>query len=478
MIHPSLALAGKQGVHARLHRLLKMVRAGARDDRQFLQPLWTVIEGLDGPVTRLEIRLEPPREGLRVVTVGDAPAEPDGLIAERPEGCSIHQVEKIGEASRVAELRMAIQREVRDVQSEVVLDQGGDAIVGGTRNPLDSTPGQSVVDNQRIRTGLDGRLDCGLGGIDGDGDVLDRTVGGTHLETVRTGIDVGVGLGPELLVVAPGEFAEVHGRPSVRSGFTLSHRGAAEANGQIPPVRRGPVSQPPETVRDALADQPISGATCLEAGAGGGNMALALREAGADRVLAVTDDRGHARDAQARVAGDVIDVIEADLTATPVATNSVDIVTAHALFNVLDPATAIRVARECTRVARPGARLIVDDYAPLPDGAACQLFDLEEAASRVAGRGSAYDFYPADHLATLFTGLGWDHRQTETLLEPLPWSDELLASHAALAREAADAVGGDLGQALRGRAASIMDSVGELDHEGGRMYNLILELSA
>jgi SAM-dependent methyltransferase len=236
------------------------------------------------------------------------------------------------------------------------------------------------------------------------------------------------------------------------------------------------VSEPPQTVRDALADQPVAGATCLEAGAGAGSMALALREAGAERVLAVTDDRDHASDAQERLAGDVVDVIEADLTATPVAADSVDIVTAHALFNVLDPATAIGVARECTRVAKPGARLIVDDYAPLPGGVARRLFDLEEAASRLAAHGTAYDFYPADHLATLFEGLGWEHHQTETLLEPLPWSETLLGAHADLAREHA-ACADEAAEALIDRRAdALLDGLSATGSEGGRMYSVVLEL--
>ncbi|MGA9402902.1 MAG: SAM-dependent methyltransferase, partial [Haladaptatus sp.] len=50
----------------------------------------------------------------------------------------------------------------------------------------------------------------------------------------------------------------------------------------------------PRTVRTALADRPVSGATCLEAGAGMGNTTAGLLADGASRVYAVTNDPEHA----------------------------------------------------------------------------------------------------------------------------------------------------------------------------------------
>jgi len=124
----------------------------------------------------------------------------------------------------------------------------------------------------------------------------------------------------------------------------------------------------PHTVTAALDDRSVAGKRCLEAGAGAGNATAGLLANGADRVYAVTNDRDHARTTRRRVDddgddgdddgddgdGDRLAVLEADLRATPLPADSVDVITAHGLCNVLDPAALAAIAEEFSRVAAPG----------------------------------------------------------------------------------------------------------------------------
>lgn len=121
----------------------------------------------------------------------------------------------------------------------------------------------------------------------------------------------------------------------------------------------------PHTVTAALDDRSVAGKRCLEAGAGAGNATAGLLANGADRVYAVTNDRDHARTTRRRVDddgddgdddgddgdGDRLAVLEADLRATPLPADSVDVITAHGLCNVLDPAALAAIAEEFSRVA-------------------------------------------------------------------------------------------------------------------------------
>ncbi|PHQ39770.1 SAM-dependent methyltransferase [Halorubrum persicum] len=255
----------------------------------------------------------------------------------------------------------------------------------------------------------------------------------------------------------------------------------------------------PETVATALDDREVAGTRCLEAGAGAGNATAGLLANGAARVYAVTDDSEHARTTRRRV-GDVGDdtddsgggdsndtddgtdsrddrlaVVEADLRAVPLPDDSVDLITAHGLCNVLDPAALSAVAEEFSRVAAAGARLVVDDYDPLPDGAAIrELFAVENAASELARGRPALTFYPAAFLRRLFAGRGWEFERERTLLEPVPWTESHVAAHAdeavSMAAECPEGAGDALAAASRGLASEIgSESV-------GRMYSLAFRL--
>lgn len=237
----------------------------------------------------------------------------------------------------------------------------------------------------------------------------------------------------------------------------------------------------PNTVTTALADRSVAGKRCLEAGAGVGNTTAGLLAEGAARVYAVTDDRGHARTTRQRVdeayeADGRLDVLEADLRSIPLPDESVDLITAHGLCNVLTPAALAAVAEELSRVAAPGSELVVDDYDPMPDDAAVgDLFALENAASELAVGRSALTFYPAGFLRRLFAGYGWEFERERTLLEPVPWTESHVSAHAEEAVTMAEAVSGDAGDALSATARRVAAEIGS--ESAGRMYGLAFRRS-
>ena len=232
---------------------------------------------------------------------------------------------------------------------------------------------------------------------------------------------------------------------------------------------------PADTVREALADRSVEEAVCLEAGAGSGRMTAALLEAGARTVHAVTDDPDHARVVRERFDDGRLTVLRADLRATPLPADSVDVVTAHALFNVLSPAAATAVAAELTRVARPGADLVVDDYAPVPATAPVRrLFAVENAAAELACGEPALTFYPAAGLRRLFAGHGWRHDRTRTLLDPVPWRGDLVDAHLSVIGETVAGLEDGLADRLLGTARRRADAA--RDTSVGEMYSLGLSL--
>ncbi|MFB6128996.1 MAG: class I SAM-dependent methyltransferase [Halorhabdus sp.] len=233
----------------------------------------------------------------------------------------------------------------------------------------------------------------------------------------------------------------------------------------------------PETVTAALADRPVEGAYCLEAGAGAGNATAGLLDAGADSVVAVTDEREHAETVRERVGReyrDAVEVLEADLRKTPLPEDTVEIITAHALCNVVPPAALEKIVAELTRVAAPEAHLIVDDYAPLPGEAAmADLFAVENAAAELAVGRSALTFYPARILRGVFESYGWVHDRTKPVLDPVPWTESHVAAHADVAKEFAEDAG-EAGNLLAERADDVATTIGS--ESTGEMYSLAMEL--
>ncbi|WP_227357124.1 class I SAM-dependent methyltransferase [Haladaptatus salinisoli] len=232
----------------------------------------------------------------------------------------------------------------------------------------------------------------------------------------------------------------------------------------------------PQTVTVALEDRPVDGATCLEAGAGVGNATAGLLANGARRVYAITNDGDHAtmvRERIGRAEADRTAVIEADLTNTPLAADSVDLITAHALFNVLPPSALSAVVEELTRVAAPGCHLVIDDYEPLPeDAAVSDLFAVQNAAAEIAAGRPAMTFYPSAVLRRLFAGYGWAFERERTLLDPVPWTASHVEAHANAARSRATELTVELGDPLIAEVDRLVDAIGS--ESAGTMYSVVM----
>lgn len=249
----------------------------------------------------------------------------------------------------------------------------------------------------------------------------------------------------------------------------------------------------PRTVTVALADRPVEGRRCLEAGAGVGSTSAGLLAAGASRVYAITNDRRHALSTRDRVGGEHgrsagangrrsgvaerLAVLEADLRAIPLPDESVDLITAHGLCDFLEPPALSRIVDELHRVAAPGSHLVVDDYDPLPEDAAVRdLFAVENAASELATGRSALTFYPSSLLRDLFAGTGWTFDRERTLLDPVPWTASHLSAHADATASFAAACPSGIGDSLVERAERLAADIGE--ESAGRMYSLAFQLSS
>jgi len=186
----------------------------------------------------------------------------------------------------------------------------------------------------------------------------------------------------------------------------------------------------------------------------------------------VTDDPDHAAVVRDRSDDGRLTVLRADLRVTPLPADSVDLVTAHALFNVLPPAATTAVVAEVTRVARPGADLVVDDYAPIPESApARRLFAVENAAELADGE-PALTLYAAAGLRRLFAGHGWRHDRMRTLLDPVPWCGDLVDAHLSVVRETVQGLDGELADELLAEACRRADTA------VGEMYSLAFRLPA
>ncbi len=235
----------------------------------------------------------------------------------------------------------------------------------------------------------------------------------------------------------------------------------------------------PQTVETALADRPVEGATCLEAGAGVGNTTRGLLEQGAGHVYAVTNNAEHARDLRSSLTSHEASrtsILEADLQSTPLESNAVDLITAHGLCNVVPPAVLGRISAELARIAAPGAHLVVDDYEPLPDDAAISdLFAVENAASELADGTPALTFYPSDMLRRVFEGHGLTFDRKRILLDPVPWTISHVEAHANLARKTASNLPRRLADPLAAELDRLVEEIGS--ESTGTMYSLAFRMS-
>jgi SAM-dependent methyltransferase len=231
----------------------------------------------------------------------------------------------------------------------------------------------------------------------------------------------------------------------------------------------------PDTITEALAGVRTTGRPALEAGAGAGNATAALRAGDARPAYAVTNDSAHARTVQDRFPDDSgVHTLQADLQTIPLPDDAVEVVTAHALFNLVPTTDVVTIVDELTRATAPGGTVVVDDYGPIPDPDTRALFGAGNAVAELVDAAPTYTFYPASHLRWLFEATGWEHVETTTLLDPVPWTADLLDAHAEIAGNRAESLPASLAPALRDHIESLRAAIGERS-DTGRMYSLRLD---
>lgn len=234
----------------------------------------------------------------------------------------------------------------------------------------------------------------------------------------------------------------------------------------------------PTTVTAALEDHDVSGAVCLEAGAGVGNMTAGLLATDASCIYSVTNDRSDARMVRDRIGlaeSGRVAVLEADLCAIPIENDSIDIITAHGLCNVLTPASLATIVEEMTRVSAPNGLLIIDDYEPPPNTAGIrELFAVQNAVSELADGRSSLTFYPPSILRAVFSDAAWEFDQKRTLLNPVPWTENHITAHTEVALNAAAKLPDPLREIL---TTEVERRAKRIDEESvGTMYSLTMRL--
>ena len=174
-----LPLARDQRVGAGRRGLVEPVDAGARDDRDALDLVGPEVDHARRRLLAVGLPLEPVerlpdrrgRERLRQL-----PRRPDRDRADLAERLAVFEADRLRDAGRVAEVGVAVQREVRDVQRDVALDQRLDPVVRPPGDAVEAPPRDPVVNDEDVGARVGRGLDRRLGGVDRDGDALDLGV--------------------------------------------------------------------------------------------------------------------------------------------------------------------------------------------------------------------------------------------------------------------------------------------------------------
>jgi ubiquinone/menaquinone biosynthesis C-methylase UbiE len=122
---------------------------------------------------------------------------------------------------------------------------------------------------------------------------------------------------------------------------------------------------------------PQAGQEVLDLGAGTGTLALMLKAAQPEATVTGLDADpeilARAREKTA-AAGSEVDFVQAFSTAMPLDDDSFDLIVSTLFFHHLDGEAKRTTLRECTRVLRPGGRLLVGDWGRPTDPLMTALF--------------------------------------------------------------------------------------------------------
>jgi len=102
---------------------------------------------------------------------------------------------------------------------------------------------------------------------------------------------------------------------------------------------------------------------------------------------------------------------------------TIDLITAHMLVNVVTPVDLLLILKELTRVAKKKALMVVNDYNPLcsyqteRSHLVDELFRIENAVSYLANGEPALVWYPSEYITELLELLGWEIETAELMYE-------------------------------------------------------------
>lgn len=154
-----------------------------------------------------------------------------------------------------------------------------------------------------------------------------------------------------------------------------------------------------------------SGMRVLDVATGTGEQAIAFAKRGAD-VVAIDMSPAMLAIARTKIGAANVTLIEADATALPFPDASFDVVSTSFALHEMPPEVRARAVQELVRVARPGARVVVVDYA-LPHRPAWAAIVTRAVA--LYERDSYPEFVRSDLLA-LLTSSGLDVQSRRTAI--------------------------------------------------------------
>jgi ubiquinone/menaquinone biosynthesis C-methylase UbiE len=189
----------------------------------------------------------------------------------------------------------------------------------------------------------------------------------------------------------------------------------------------------------------IKDLTCLEAGTGAGNMTRYLLKKGSKLVYSISNNQEHLDYARKRLSDEEakrVKFINADLRKLNfLSDETIDLITAHMLINVVPPVDLFQIFKELSRVAKKGTLMVVNDYNPLSSYQTKRsllvekLFKIENAIYYMVEGEPALVWYPSEYITDLLQLLNWKVESVKLLYHKTPWEKELLREHLEVIKE-------------------------------------------
>ena len=199
------------------------------------------------------------------------------------------------------------------------------------------------------------------------------------------------------------------------------------------------------SLQESMKDVNVEGSICLEAGTGAGNMTRYLVQRGAKLVYSISNNQEHLDYARSKLSDEEakrVRFINADLRRLNfLSDNTIDLITAHMLINVVPAVELFLIFKELTRVAKKGALIVINDYNPLSSYITKrsrlveELFRIENAISYLVEGKPALVWYPSEYITDLLQLSGWKLESVRLLYHKTPWERELLQEHLEVIKE-------------------------------------------